>query len=191
MVMILSAGNLVAQKVVEGRVESKNKTIIDCQIVASYKDKFQPYRFIETYDSKFGYKKLYPDQIKGYNIKGESYESIAFKDTKANSTIRMFAKVISKGKATLLYSPIFDNLIIDVYFFKKDGEKHYHVYRAGEIVDLGESPYKLYAFNEDQVFSSFFNWYFEDCAKISGAVKLRFYTIGDIESLFKGYNSCF
>ena len=190
-VMILSVESLIAQRVVEGQVESRNSTTIDCQVVVSYQEKFQPYRFVETYDSAFGYKRLYPDQISGYSIKGESYRSIIFKEAVSEATVKIFARVISEGKATLLYSPIFHEVAMDIFFFRRKGEEDYHMYRAGEIMTLGDAPYKLYAFNEEQVFSGFFSWYLQDCAKVARAAKERFYTIGTIENLFKDYNNCF
>lgn len=187
---ISSTDKLYAQKILDGYINSKNKTKVNCKIFEP-KNKFQEYKFIEIYDTVHGIKKLYPNQIDGYNIKGNSYESILLDDTILNSRIKIFTKVISKGKVTLLYSPILDNLILDIYFFKKDNEKFYHIYRGEEIIDLGEGPYKTYGFNKEQVFLSFFNWYFNDCPRISRALSSRTYTIEDIEMIFKDYNNCF
>lgn len=181
---------LNAQKLENGQILSKNNTFVDCKIIIKNKPKYRAYQYIETYDSIYGIKKITPENIIGYDVNDESFERLSFNHSEKKTTIKIFAKVISKGKVRLLYSPIIGDVRADFYFFKKQNEVSYHVFRKGQIVDLGEVFYKNYAFNEEHVFLNFFSYYFSDCPLISRSLKTGMYNIGDLEMLVMDYNNC-
>lgn len=190
LVIFFHISSAIAQKTKSGTITSKNNTIVPCQIIIGPDKKFDEYRFVKIYSSVEGIKTLYPHQIMGYQVEKELFQSINMNDTVTHTDGNIFAKVVSKGKAILLYTPLINEIRNDFYFFKKENEKYFNIYRNQEIMTLGDSPYKIYALNEERVFLSFFAQYFKDCNKVTRGLKSGFYTIEDIKHIFDDYNEC-
>lgn len=180
-----------SQSIVNAKIISHQNDTLNVLAIHHKKSskKSELFEQLEITDSNGLHKFLRPKQIKGFLLGNERYSTLSFYDSTEDKMIYAFTKVITYGKVSLYFTSRINGKQLDVYFFKKENEQYLHVFKGDELIDLGDKPYKIYAFNRDSVFRKYFRWYFKECLIISRKVDQGFYKSINLEIMMIDYNA--
>ena len=203
--LLVNGLRLSAQTIVDGVMILRQGGQVPCKMIRASKRKeeeVQVYSQVQVIDSA-GTRTYLPAELLGYVKDGVAYK--AFNDNGQ----ALFARCLVEGRSTLFYHPggygAGETRHGKRYFFKKEGESGFMSINAmapsPKWIGVPENPPPGGNPNSNRLptmpikakdtrFIDFFSDYLKDCQGVVRKIKMEFYTISDMKSIFEDFNAC-
>jgi hypothetical protein len=207
LLMLSLPGFVRAQSYVDGKIITTGRDTVACKIL-KYKNRKQEnlerFAAVQVQQADGTVKTFRSADIAGYVKEGETFRSLC-PGTDAYPPEGIFIRQIAAGRANLYHNPGYPSGG-QKYFFRKgdagefvawDGVIVSRVDRVnpqGKYEERSTNPYTIggvyfQVTQNTDAFREYFGRYFADSPLVVNKLKARFYSDGDIKSVFEDYNA--
>jgi hypothetical protein len=206
MLVFCLPGFVRAQSYVDGKIITTRQDTAACKMLR-YKNRKQEnlerFAVVQVHLADGTVKTYRPVDIAGYVKEGETFRSLC-PGTDGYPPAGIFIRQVAAGRANLYHNPGYPSGGASYYFRKGDAGEFVawdgvivsRVERVNPQGGRGEQAANPYTIGgvyfrvtqNTDAFREYFGQYFAECPRVVNKLKARFYTDGDIKSVFDDYN---